>query len=111
MISASKASNRALDARALAPQFPFIAVVLGLPFGIATAPSTFRDGDVSWQVAAGEWILRNGRIPTTDPFSFTAAGQPWVAMEWVSEIIYGAAFRLDGYAGLATVVAAALIAL
>ena len=40
--------------------------------GLAASAWIFRDGDTSWQVAAGEWILRNGRIPTTDPFSFTA---------------------------------------
>jgi hypothetical protein len=88
----------------------FIALVLGIPFGLATSPSIFRDGDVSWQVAAGEWIIRNGRIPTADPFSFTAAGHPWVAMEWLSEIVLAGAFRLAGYAGLATIVAAAAMA-
>lgn len=89
----------------------FIALGLGLPFGLGTAPSIFRDGDVSWQVAAGKWILQNGRIPTTDPFSYTAFGHHWVAMEWLAEILYGGAFSIDSYAGLATLVAAAVIAL
>jgi hypothetical protein len=99
------------DIRALAPQLIFIALVLGLPSGIALSASVFRDGDTSWQIAAGEWILQHGRIPSTDPFSFTAAGRPWVAMEWLSQVILGSAFRLAGYAGLATIVAAALIGL
>lgn len=89
----------------------FIALVLGLPFGLGTAYSIFRDGDVSWQVAAGQWIVRHGRIPTTDPFSLTAFGHHWVAMEWLAEIMLAGAFTLDGYAGLATIVAAAVIAL
>lgn len=97
--------------RRLARDLLFIALVLGMPFGIGTAFSIFRDGDVSWQVAAGKWILEHGRIPTTDPFSFTAYGHPWVAMEWLAEIIYGSAFSIDSYAGLATVAAAAVIAL
>jgi hypothetical protein len=87
----------------------FFALVLGLPTGIATAPSIFRDGDTSWQIAAGQWILRNGRIPTADPFSFTAAGHPWVAMEWLAEVIFAAAFKFAGFAGLACLVAASLI--
>lgn len=89
----------------------FIALGLGLPFGLGTAPSIFRDGDVSWQVAAGKWILQHGRIPTTDPFSYTAFGHRWVAMEWLAEILYGGAFSIGSYAGLATLVAAAVIAL
>ena len=97
--------------RLLVPDLLFIAVALGLPFGLGTASLIFRDGDVSWQVAAGKWILQHGRIPATDPFSYTAFGHPWVAMEWLAQIIYGGAFMLDGYAGLATVVAAAVIAL
>jgi hypothetical protein len=109
--SESIVSKQPIDIRTLGLQLLFIALALGLPFGIATAPSIFRDGDVSWQIAAGQWILRNGTIPTTDPFSFTAAGRPWVAMEWLSEIVFASAFKLDRYAGLATVVATALMAL
>jgi len=109
-VEASSRVDR-LDVRAIAFQLLFIGFALAFPFGLATSPIVFRDGDVSWQVAAGEWILDHGRIPTTDPFSFTAAGHHWVAMEWGAEIIYASAYRLSGYAGLATVVAAALIAL
>jgi hypothetical protein len=103
--------SESLDWRSLEQQLLFLAFVIGLPVGIATVPAIFRDGDVSWHVAAGNWILAHGQIPRTDPFSFTAAGHPWVATEWLSEVIYAAAFRLAGYAGLATMVAAAMIAL
>jgi hypothetical protein len=110
-MSAGVASNaRALDWRGLAQQLLFIAFVVALPAGVATAPGIFRDGDVSWHVAAGKWILAHQRIPTTDPFSFTAAGHPWVATEWLSEVVYALAFDLAGYAGLATLTAACLIA-
>jgi hypothetical protein len=99
------------DWRSLEQQLLFLALVIGLPVGIATVPAIFRDGDVSWHVAAGNWILSNGQIPRTDPFSFTAAGHPWVATEWLSEVMSAAAFSLAGYAGLATLVAVAMIAL
>ena len=69
-------SDEPLDWRLLEQQLLFIAFVIGLPIGIGTAGSIFRDGDVSWHIAAGNWILSHGRIPTTDPFSFTAAGHP-----------------------------------
>lgn len=85
--------------------------VLLLPPLLASKPGLFADGDVSWHVAAGQWILANGRIPDTDPFSFTMAGQPWVPHEWLAEIAYALAFNAGGYAGLAAVVTAALMAL
>jgi hypothetical protein len=95
----------------LVPDLLFITLALGVPFGLGTARSIFRDGDVSWQVAAGNWILQHGSIPTADPFSYTAFGHHWVAMEWLAQIVYGSAFTIDGYAGLATIVAASIIAL
>ena len=37
--------------------------------------AVFRDGDVSWHVAAGRWILEHGRVPDQPiPFSFTMPG-------------------------------------
>ena len=111
MEGASITERRELDLRALAPQLLFIFLVLGIPVGVCIAGTIFRDGDVSWQLAAGNWILQHRSIPSTDPFSFTAAGHPWIATEWLAEIIYAIGFQLDGYGGVATLVAASLIIL
>lgn len=85
--------------------------VLLLPPILASKPGLFDDGDVSWHIAAGRWILAKGNIPDADPFSFTMAGQPWVAHEWLAEIIYALAFNGAGYAGLSAMVATALMVL
>ena len=89
----------------------FAVLVLLVPPLLASKPNLFGDGDVSWHVAAGQWILANGRIPQADPFSHTMAGQPWVAHEWLGEIAYALAFDLAGYSGLAALVTVALMAL
>src|SRR5688572_32469854 len=89
----------------------FALLVLAIPAAITGSTRIFNDGDVSWHIAAGRWIIENGRIPVSDPFSFTMAGAPWVAYEWGSEVVYAAAFDLAGYRGLSAVVAAALVAL
>jgi len=44
------------------------------------------DSDTGWHIRAGEWILANGRVPTTDIFSFTRYGEPWFAWEWLSDV-------------------------
>src|SRR5262249_9730021 len=44
------------------------------------------DIDYWWHLRAGELIARTGAVPTTDPFSYTASGQPWVAHEWLWEL-------------------------
>ena len=104
-----ESDDRPIDWRWISLQLLFIALVLAFPFGIGTTDWIWRDGDTGWQIAAGEWILNHAAIPTSDPFSFTAAGHPWVAMEWLAEVIFATVYNVAGNAGLATLVAAALI--
>ena len=88
-------------------------IVLGLlvPFALGSSFMVFNDGDVSWHAANGRWILAHGQVPRTDHFSFTLPGQRWVSFEWLSDVLYGAAYSVATYAGLAALVSAALAAL
>ena len=88
----------------------FIAVLL-IPAALGSSLTIFNDGDVSWHIATGQWILDHRAIPHTDPFSFTWAGKPWVPIEWLAEVIYASAYRLAGYGGVAALVTAMLMAL
>src|SRR3954466_2691876 len=90
---------------------PALVGVLLLAAALGSSKSIFNDGDVSWHIATGQWILQHGAIPRTDPFSFTWAGKPWVPIEWLAEVIYASAYRLAGYAGVAGLVTGALMAL
>ena len=87
--------------------FMFVVVA---PLGLSNAREMFDDGDVSWHIATGRWILQHG-IPSTDPFSHTMPGHPWVAHEWLPDLIFAAAFNLGGYPGVAAIVGLALLAL
>ena len=88
----------------------FVAVLL-IPAVLGSSKTIFNDGDVSWHIATGQWILDHRSIPHTDPFSFTWAGKPWVPIEWLSEVIYACAYRLAGYGGVGALVTAALMTL
>ena len=44
--------------------------------------------DFWWQLKAGEWIVTQHQIPHHDPFSWTAAGQPWVVQEWLADVLF-----------------------
>jgi len=44
------------------------------------------DPDMWWHIKVGGDILRTGHWPTTDIYSWTAAGTPWIAYEWLGEI-------------------------
>jgi hypothetical protein len=90
---------------------PLLLAVLLIPAVLGSSLTIFNDGDVSWHIATGQWIIDHRAIPYTDPFSFTWAGKRWVPIEWLAEVFYAAAYRLAGYAGIAALVTAALIAL
>ena len=58
------------------------------------------DGDSGWHLAAGRYIVEHLTIPTTDPFSYTFQGQPWVAHEWLSEVALYGSFAVSGWSGV-----------
>jgi hypothetical protein len=87
-----------------------LAVVL-IPAVLGSSKTIFNDGDVSWHIATGQWILAHHAIPRVDPFSFTWEGRPWVPIEWLSEVIFAAAYKIAAYRGVAALVTAALMAL
>jgi tetratricopeptide (TPR) repeat protein len=66
------------------------------------------DGDLGWQLATGRWIIQHHQIPSTEVFSYTAQGQPWI-YPVASELLLYAAFRLGGYAFLSYFGAAACV--
>jgi Flp pilus assembly protein TadD len=70
--------------------------------------------DVWWHLRTGELIVDQASVPTTDPYSFTAAGRPWVTHEWLFEVLLFGLYRLGGVNLLIVVkalLAAAAIAL
>ena len=58
---------------------------------------TLTEFDLGWLLATGRWIVQHRQIPSTDVFSYTAQGQPWIYPIGSSLIFYGAWF-VGGYA-------------
>src|SRR5882757_958603 len=58
------------------------------------------DPDLWWHVKVGQDLLATHHFPTTDPYSFTAAGQPWIAYEWLGDLLIGGVAKIGGLLGL-----------
>jgi hypothetical protein len=58
------------------------------------------DPDLWWHIKNGQNILDTHHWPTTDPFSFTVAGTPWLSYEWLGDVLFGAVERVSGLQGL-----------
>ncbi len=58
---------------------------------------TVTDFDLGWQMATGRWIVQHHHIPSTDVFSYTAQGQPWIYPVG-SGLLFYATYLLGGWA-------------
>src|SRR5579863_2095320 len=59
------------------------------------------DPDLWWHVRVGQDILASHHWATVDPYSYTVTGNPWMAYEWLGDIIIGTTAKLGGIVGLA----------
>jgi hypothetical protein len=60
----------------------------------------FIDPDLWWHIKVGEDILHTHHFPTTDPYSWSVAGQPWIAYEWLGEVAIALVKRAGGVLAL-----------
>jgi hypothetical protein len=103
----------AIPSRRAAPALPgqllltpdqFVAFAVFCAVALMIAPqgsALLGDPDTQWHIASGLWILDNRAFPATDPFSYTFAGQPWIAKEWGGQIALALAHKAGGWFGVA----------
>ncbi|MER9586272.1 hypothetical protein [Mesorhizobium sp. M0276] len=70
----------------------------------AQAGATLQDPDSWWHVKVGLDFLANRTFPTVDRYSYTFAGQPWIAKEWLGQILLALAYRAGGWNGVVTLI-------
>lgn len=56
--------------------------------------------DIFWQIRSGSELLYAGAFPTVDHWSFTAAGEPWLNLQWLSTILLYLIDAASGTVGL-----------
>ena len=73
------------------------AALLALPLCLDAT----SDPDLWWHLRTGQWIVDHVAVPHTELFSYTAPGAPWVAHEWLSEVILWVVYHGLGLTALA----------
>lgn len=81
--------------------------LIGLRIGLLP----LNDNSFFTHLATGRLILDTGSIPRTDPYSFTALGEPWIVQSWGASVIYAGVEDLVGLLGLRLLLAAMTTAL
>jgi hypothetical protein len=69
---------------------------------VATALLAFRsidDLDYGIHVGTGRWILQNGRVPSTDPFTWSIPEHVYIAYHWGFQVIVAGLYERLGHLG------------
>ncbi len=84
----------------LLPSFFDLFFLLYLGYAIVRVGTVIStDGDPARQLTIGQYILATGTIPRVDLFSHTKAGEPFLAYEWLAEVLSAASYAAFGLAG------------
>ena len=67
--------------------------------------AVLHDPDTYMHIAVGRWIITHGAVPHHGIFSATMPQTPWVAHEWLGEVLLAWLFDVFGWAGLVAVTA------
>jgi len=84
---------------------PFL-TALALIYALLAGLHTLQDFDLGWQLATGRWILHHHQLFSTDVFSYTAQGSPWIYPA-LSTMAFYLTYLAGGYALLSWLGAAA----
>lgn len=108
-MSLSFASSIAVQSRARA-LVPLCVGAGAYLFFLYLGDTLLQDSDSFWQIKIGQWILDHRAVPTTDFYSFTRAGAPWISTSWLSQVAFAFSHAQWGWAGpvVLTAVAVAL---
>lgn len=85
----------------------FLAVALPVVAGLVAPLQTV---DLTYHLRAGAQIANTGSIPSTDSWTFTAAGLPWTDQQWAAQVLLAVVDRFGAWTGL-VVFRAALVGL
>ncbi|MFK4510152.1 hypothetical protein LPJ38_12070 [Bradyrhizobium daqingense] len=68
-------------------------------FFLFVGDTLLQDSDSFWQIKIGQWILDHGTMPTTDLYSFTRTGAPWISTSWLSQVMFAFSYAQWDWAG------------
>lgn len=82
--------------------FPVFLAFLLIAAAAFQANVHLADPDTWWHARVGQSILATWHFPTQDVFSYTVHGHPWIAYEWLGEVLLGVAahWGVSGLLGL-----------
>ena len=85
-----------------------ILATIALIYGFLAGLRTVSEFDLGWELATGRWVVQHHRVPSTDVFSYTAQGKPWIYPVGAGLVFY-AAYLIGAYGLISWIGAAACV--
>lgn len=83
--------------------------LLTLTWAAVLASYPLNDNSFFTHLATGRLILDEGSVPSHDPYTFTAQGEPWTVQSWLASVAYAGFERLAGDVGLRVLILAVFL--
>lgn len=65
---------------------------------VVLADRPILDTDYFWHLRTGALIAETGRVPTVDPYSYSALGARWVDLHWLFQVALFQLYEIGGHA-------------
>ena len=97
-----------LPARALLSLSILVFALFSAPLLNVVGETLLRDPDTFWHIGVGRLILQTHSLPWVDQLSHTFQGHPWMAKDWLSEIIFALTYQAGGWKGVVSIAIGAI---
>jgi hypothetical protein len=77
----------------------WLLLVIAVAYAFIAGLQTVGDFDLGWQLAAGRYVVQHHTIPSTDVFSYTAAGKRWIYPP-LSGVVFYLLYCIAGFSAL-----------
>jgi tetratricopeptide (TPR) repeat protein len=75
-----------------------LAAFLALTFLLGMFP--LKDTDFWWHLRTGDLILQTGGVPSSDTYTFTVSGKPWIDLHWLFQVAVSLVYARGGVPAL-----------
>lgn len=78
------------------PAFAVFLFLIHLGWVLVDPDKPLCDPGTGWHIKLGQLMLQEGKLPDTDPLSYTLPGRPWIDYQWLSHVLMGLLHRAGG---------------
>src|SRR5664280_816865 len=108
-VNLTTADTSATGTPRLGRRWFLVLAAIALIYAFLAGLRTVSDFDLGWQLATGRWVAQHHSVSSTDVFSYTAQGEPWIYPVGAGLVPY-ATYLLGGYALISWLGALACVA-